>query len=319
VQYDFSNAVYPSVIIPVSDTATNYVQFFLKGSEIPLLLFRKPDSNGIRYSPAFPLEQGNSYEIVTRPNGGEKSVKSYVPALPLSPSPVKMVSYPITDQIPANVLQFHLTFSKAMMQDLAAYEKISLVNQEGEEVERPWRHKSDWSFDGKHLAIMIHPANVKRGIGHTNSVFEIGKTYQIRLDRKLVALDGSVANPQVVKEFVVVENDYNVPQLLSASIEAEVNGVDLVFDDAMDYGTLRNGVVVKDAKGRPIPTQLQVKSDYTYRLLFSADHKTPATLEIDPVVSDLAFNSLTRTFEVSNSEEIASEFVLRLPVQPDEK
>ncbi len=258
--------------------------------------------------------------------GGDTLKTEYAtPATPKDISaPAVAEIYPLADTVPANILMFHATFTKPMVEDAQAYKQIKLLDENGAEKQMVWRHKSNWTNDGKHLVLMLHPGRVKRGIHYFeegDKLFEEGKKYTLVITSVLRDRDNQPLEKEFTKTFVVATADRAIPLLKQQSLIVPKGGtqqpLEVVFDDRMDYGTMQIGLEVTNSKGEKIEGATYPINDRVWAFV-PAKHwiATEYKLLLNTYVTDLSGNHLTRRFEEEDIEEMKQRQTIGLSFFP---
>lgn len=307
IDIDLSDSVFPRISIQTERInepgIVNRVRLYIqndKGAAKQHVLLQSEHKNGILvFTPVFPLQRGNTYRIQIDWFGREiDRIFNCEPITSLDTSPLNIETYPITDKIPQNVLQFHLVFSEPMIRVLDAYEKVEIRDSNGKVLPYMWREKSDWNENGTHLALMVHPGRVKRGIsfqGKEHSPFIPGQSYTLVLTSPLRTVSGRTTTTQVLKVFTSVSNDYKLPKIVSKGFDSSKLGYYVQFNEAMDFGTVVNGLHLKK-HGEYLKLMPESEDDHTW--IFITKNTIPSSqMHVEEIVSDLSANRLHRLFE----------------------
>ncbi|MBO6517567.1 MAG: hypothetical protein JJ975_13555 [Bacteroidia bacterium] len=283
-----------------------------------VLLESVAQDQGWLVRPSVALLEDNMYEISVTWDGKLYTRMWGVKKEPGRPN-VKAVVYPLSEQIPENTLQFHIQFSQSMVQNPRAYELFQVLDSSRKPLQTLWRQKSEWNQDGTHLALMIHPGRVKRGIeylGDSLALFRPGESYTLVLVDTIRAEIGQAMTPQRLKQFRVKEFDSKVPQLLSYGA-AQDSGYFVSFNEAMDYGTMCYGVSMYDKDNNRLKFTCTTANDSTWEIqLDYPKNVEPSILKLEDYVSDVCANRMSRTFEVRNSDAIREDSSVRLYLDP---
>lgn len=265
------------------------------------------------FNPRQPLGANMQFAVLHIIGGDTLKIEYATPATPKDISaPAVAGIYPLADTVPSNILMFHVAFTKPMVEDVQTYKQIKLLDEKGAEKEMVWRHKSNWTNDGKHLVLMLHPGRVKRGIHYfekEDKLFEEGKKYTLVITSVLRDRDNQPLEKEFTKTFVVATADRAIPLFKQQSLIVPKVGtqqpLEVVFDDRMDYGTMQIGLEVTDSKGNKVEGFVQPINDRVWAFVpakpwHAAEHK----LLLNTYVTDLSGNHLTRRFEEEDIEEM---------------
>lgn len=266
---------------------------------------RSPD--GLELKPAFRLEPGFVYRARLRLPDGEVLEKTYrVP--PADPSPVPKVAriLPASNRLPANLLKFYIEFSQPMREGRAIFDQIHLRNEDGMEVEAPWRRQELWSNDGRRLALWIHPGRIKRGVNLRETMGPVllpGQRYRLVIDGGVRSAVGRPLGRDVVKEFATLDEDHVMPDPRRWELRLPRAGtreaLRVTADECLDWALLHRCQWLEDAGGEKLAGELRVGSDgaswsWTPKQTWRAGNYD---LCVDEWLEDLAGNTPARPFE----------------------
>jgi len=138
----------------------------------------------LTFTPRFALAPGARYRITD----GGRSIDHQVPALGATPvATVKTVS-PSSEEVPANLLKFYLTFTHPMREGREIFTHIHLLDEAGQPLEAPWRDTELWADNARRLTLWIHPGRVKRGVNlreELGPVLRVGARYTLVVETAL--------------------------------------------------------------------------------------------------------------------------------------
>lgn len=328
VDIDISNNRQPVITIFTTDELNEHdvisrVRVRLEDSNAKdnpgVLLNCQVQSGGYVITPSVMLHPLNSYVVSVNWNGKlyEQHIRPNDSIMGANVN-VSIECFPMSAEVPMNILQFHVLFSQPMMRDYEAYTKIQIVDAQGDTLPKIWREKSDWSNDRKHLALMIHPGRVKHGIvylGDEGPLFKPGESYSLILTQPLMVEGGTFIQPRLLKKFAATDADTSLPSHLNYTWNSEKMVFEITFSEPMDFGTLRNGIQLRDSSGDLLFGQLSTSDDkqWTYTLSNKL-HQQPKHVELEKFISDLASNRFNRPFEVKKIEDILLDEKLELPL-----
>jgi hypothetical protein len=265
------------------------------------------------YTPRQPLGAGMQFAVKVFGNGDTITQKITTPNyLASAANPQVAAIYPLTNEIPVNILMFHVVFTEPMVESAQAYKQIKLLNEKGEEKQFVWRHKSNWTSDGKHLVMMLHPGRVKRDIRYFEEgdiLFEPGKKYTLVVTATLLGRNNRMLEKEFTKQFTIVAPDRVMPvfddKKLAAPKANTNQPVKLLFNEGMDYGTLLIGLDVKSKTGKNVEGEITANSDSSWSFIPVLPWEAGTyTVQLNDYTSDIAGNHLTRRFEETDAEEM---------------
>jgi len=283
---------------------------FLKSPEgisrIPVTGHYSKTNNVLSFQPLVKL--GNNLHFIIKyatPEGTILQSEYRTPkAVVLYKNPPEVADiYPVSDNIPENILCFHVLFDRPMAQDPEAYKKARIIHN-GTEVPLVWKHTAYWTHGGKLLVLMVHPGRVKRGISYLGKAFEIGQTYTLLIEKEIQDPQGRILTEQVEKHFTIGKADHKIPKLRKGHITfpetPDSSPITLTFSEAMDFACMVEGVEVLDANNNLLPISISHIDDERYEIRPEKSW-SPGTyqLVLKPVVGDLCGNRFHKKFETT--------------------
>lgn len=284
----------------------------------------------LRFTPRFPFDAGQRYEVVFDPSslpsarGRSASIPSpvvraivEVPALDREPSTRVAAVYPTGPEVPENHLRLYIVFSAPMGLG-SGNPHVRLLDERGEPVADAFLPLDVdlWNADRTRYTILYDPGRVKRGI-RPNA--ELGRP--LSADRRYtLAIDAAwrdAAGQPLVAPF---RREFRVGPPRERALDPAAWRLDLPAGDTrdslavrfpvpLDYGLLQSALRVRTGEGRPLAGEIRVEQGETrwtftprapwrageYRLVAAA------TLE------DVAGNRIGRPFEVDAAGARGSE------------
>lgn len=288
------------------------------------------EAGSLTFRPRFGLSSGQSYQAeFYSPLSDQGTIHAMlqVPAAPLAEAAKVDAIYPSISELPQNVLRFYLHFS-APMQQGNVYRYIDISHENGEQLAFPFLELSEelWDRPGTRLTLLLDPGRVKRGLvprEEDGAIFEIGRKYRLTVRSEWLDAQGSPLGKETTKEFTVTKEDFSQPmprdwkiviplQALTpealkpttANSPASRNSLHVIFPDPLDHALLGHCLEVKDSSGKVVPGNVLI-ADEERRWIFTPDAAWRAgeyKLHIDPILEDVAGNSIARPFEVDLSK-----------------
>ncbi|HLG02287.1 MAG TPA: hypothetical protein VI731_01750 [Bacteroidia bacterium] len=252
---------------------------------------------------------------------------SAAPAIP--PAEVVQI-YPFANELPANILLFHVEFSQTMLDDINAYQRVKIFDSKGVEKPMVWRQKSYWEKDRKVLVLMIHPGRVKRGINYFAELGEIflpGEEYTLVVGAGMQDAFMRPTTKEVVKKFRVVKDDRELPGIDYAAFRIPKantrQALEIRFSEGMDYVSIITGIKIRDTLSNAFVTGgfFNMDNDSTWKFIPEKPwKKTTHEVQFTKYVSDFASNFLHRPFEITSLDSLNED---KMPVkwrfEPGEK
>ena len=189
-------------------------------------------------------------------------------------------------------------------------DRITLHRQDESVVQGAFRETELWSPVGKRLTLWLHPGRQKTGVNLNTDegpVLRAGETHTL----KIAAYWRSTAGVQMGKETVftlaAVEADHTcpVPQrwLITAPKAGTRAPLTVAFDEALDPAMLHSALKIQSS-AETVSGAIQVASEAKSWSFTPAESWKPGphTLEIEPLLEDLAGNNLQHPFEVDRDQ-----------------
>lgn len=220
--------------------------------------------------------------------------------------------YPLSGELPANILYFVAEFDQRMKADPNAFRYVHVFAPNGEEIPNLWRQRSYWLEDGKLLVLMVHPGRVKRGIKFPIP-FEVGHEYSFVIDDSLKTISGGNLATPFEKKYVVVDHDYTTPEFSiveSLPTSGSNNALEFRFTEAICFAGVIDGLKIVNSEGRLIPGTFSTDSASESLVTFLPEEPWDEggyEIVVDQVVCDYSGNRLFRLFETKDPNELLLE------------
>jgi hypothetical protein len=288
----------------------------------PVLGAYDVDDDALRFTPAFPLDPGRSYDVRFEPSrvpgGSARALEPLastvsLPAATAAPSTTVARIYPTADVVPENLLRMYVEFS-APMGRKSGIEHMTLLNAAGKEIPDailPLDYEF-WSPDHRRFTVFFDPGRVKDGILPNR---EMGRPLEESGAMTLVvARDWRDAQGQPLKEeyrrtFRVAPADTKPIDPSAWTITpppARSRGpLEVTFPEPLDHGLLMRALgVTRD--GAPLDGDIVVapgerRWTFTPKAPWQAGRYELLALDI---LEDLAGNQIGRAFEVDNFDTV---------------
>lgn len=280
----------------------------------------------VTFVPAFPFAQGVDYEAIfysaelalnpnevylPRMNASTLELKFKLEK-PASDPPKVVNIFPTANELPENLLRFHIEFSSSMTQG-EVIRRVHLVDEEGKEVEKALLVLDEelWDEDMRLVTVLLDPGRIKRGLRanlEMKAPLIAGKKYSLVVDPGWRNSEGEVTASQAVKTFSCYAADRERPVTSVWRLVAPATAVDplvIEAEETYDAVSLQNALVVTDALGNRVNGKITA-SERESVIYFTPDRpwsKEKYTVVVNPKLEDVAGNNLVRLFDTDITEK----------------
>lgn len=214
--------------------------------------------------------------------------------------------YPSGNIIPENLLKLHLAFSKPMSLG-EVYNKVKLLDANGELVEKPFLivDQEFWDDEMKMVTLLFDPGRVKRGLRpnlEMKPALKKGEEYTLIVEEGWKDIDGLPTARAFMKTFNCVSADRQSPVASSYHVVPplfETSPMVINLKESHDYILLTHAFKIFDGKGNRVEGTIMVKDNESSIEFVPKDPwlQTDYTIQINPLLEDLAGNNLNRLFD----------------------
>jgi hypothetical protein len=214
---------------------------------------------------------------------------------------------PTATEVPRNLLRFYILFSAPMSEGCAAGH-VRLVDDAGETMLGallPTEHEL-WDGSRRRLTVLLDPARIKRGLvthRQTGYPLQSGRSFRLVVDDGFRDALGIPLRAQAERRYEVgdeerrrVDPDGWVLTDLRASTMQPLH---VAFDRSLDHGLLARCLRVVGPDGGPVDGTPEIGPQERSWQLVPRQPWAPAShqLVVDPILEDLAGNSVSRVFD----------------------
>ncbi len=282
-------------------------------------------ADALRFTPRFPFDAGQRYEVVFDPSSlpsargrsagaPSRALRTMVevPAPDREPSTRVVAVYPTGPEVPENHLRLYVVFSAPMGLG-GGGEHVRLLDEHGRPLADPFLPLDVdlWNADRTRFTVLYDPGRVKRGIrpnAELGRPLEGGRRYTLVIDADWRDAAGQPLAAPFRREFRVGPARERALDPAAWRLDLPAPGtrdpLAVRFAVPLDYGLLQRALGVATGDGRPLAGTVRVERGETrwtftprapwrpgeYRLVAAA------TLE------DVAGNRIGRAFEVDAAE-----------------
>jgi hypothetical protein len=272
---------------------------------------RFPFASNLEYEAIFYQEAlSNNYNEVYLPKAPSNTLR-LIFSISTSNEGIPMVTnvYPTADVLPENLLKLHITFSQSMTRG-EVYERVKIYDVYNKAIEKAFLIVDEelWDEEMKSITIMLDPGRVKRGL---RANLEMGaplhaeESYTLVIDKGWPDQFGNRTTNIVKKHFTCIAADRKKPDAQQWSFCIPTNRdspLTIDLKESFDIDLLLHTVRIKDKKGNLIRGTTSIL-DHETKLIFENDgawKNGDYTIEINPVLEDLAGNNMKRLFDKDN-------------------
>lgn len=280
------------------------------------------EGGALRFTPAFPLNEGRQYDVRFDPSGvpgaGEAAAAPIVasvgrPASTAVPSTVVARIYPTGDMVPENLLRMYVEFSGPMGRK-SGLEYMKVLNKAGVEIPGailPLDYEF-WSPDHKRFTIFFDPGRVKEGILPNREMgrpLTYGGAMTLVVSREWRDENGLPLTEDFRRTFRVASADARPLDTATWRIRPPAaggrTGVVVTFPEPLDHGLMMRALGIRRGD-QPVEGEIVVDRNETRWTFTPAEPwQTGAynLLALD-ILEDLAGNQIGRAFEVDNFDTV---------------
>lgn len=289
------------------ETSGKAMRVFRGESQTPLFGSVTQQGGRLRFTPALPLAAGEAYRVEVQNADGGSSTQTlrFEKARAEAPT-VRMSPFPAV--LPANALKLYLHFSQPMEQGVFM-DLITLQRQDGSTVHGAFRETELWSPDGKRLTLWLHPGRQKTGVNLNRDegpVLIEGEEHLLKVSAAWRSSAGTPLSQDAAFSITAGAVDHDCPDPASWKISPPTAGTQkplvISFNEGMDPAMLSSALRVQRAK-TTLHGTVTVAGDARQWSFGPAQPWQPGahTLEIDPLLEDLAGNNLQHPFEMDRA------------------
>jgi hypothetical protein len=285
-----------------------------KSAAAPLLGAYALNGDAVTFQPRFALRPGFTYRATFKFDDTTKDAIDAVVEIPAEaprPAATVVAVYPSGDKLPENLLKFYIHFTAPMSRG-EAYERLHILNVTDpaapREVPDAFLRLGEelWDASGMRFTLLFDPGRIKRGLTpnmEEGAPLLAGRRYALVVDRDWRDAHGQPLAASFRKEFLVTPFDDGQPDPQDWRFAYPDAGTTeplvISLPEPLDHALLEHALTVRAPSGRAVDGKITiVENEVTWVLV--PDQPWPAgeyQLAIDPILEDLAGNSVGRAFE----------------------
>jgi hypothetical protein len=270
------------------------------------------DDDGVWFIPRFPFIAGTSYSLLVQTDEhhavGPELWTIERPARVGAPTTDVVEIYPSADVVPLNLLKLYVHFSAPMSEGWALRAVRVRRADTGAQLEGVFLPMEPELWDPGHrrLTLLLDPGRIKRGlVPHEEAGYPLVEGVPI-----VVSIDLEFRDAAGRPLRAAFERRYEVGPAVRTRVDpahwewetpaaGAVDPLVVAFDRPLDQALLEHCLEVFDGSGAPVPGQhVTGRSERTWRFEPESPWRAgPYALRVDPVLEDLAGNSVVRVFD----------------------
>lgn len=262
------------------------------------------DGADLCFVPRFPFIAGVPYLAVI--NGAVTGV--LLRPRPNRPATTEVLSIcPTATEVPRNLLRLYVEFSAPMSEGYAA-SHIRVLTDRGEDLIGALLPTEHELWDGAHrrLTVLLDPARIKRGlVPHSQAGYalEFGKSCRVVVDTGFLDADGVELHATAERRYDIGPDERRHVDPADWTLTLPPNNtrepLDIRFDRPLDHGLLARCLQVVGPDNRRVDGAAAIRAEArSWRFIPDAAW-APGRHEllVDPILEDLAGNSVSRIFD----------------------
>jgi hypothetical protein len=273
------------------------------------------DGDTTVFVPRYPFVAGMSY-VISAAGGSVVLEQSTV----VTASEASVVAiYPTSSVVPQNLLRIYVEFSRPMSEGYAR-SCIRLADVDGTLQGALLDTEYElWDSARRRLTVLLDPGRIKQGLADHEAAgypLQVGQRFRIVVDAGFLDATGA---PLVTS----AERLWSVGEVLDTRVSPELwtvrassTGLSVTFDRPLDHGLLARCLRVLDPSGTPVPGDARGEDD---TWIFTPTEEWAVgehSIRIDPVLEDVAGNSVQRVFDRPVDDDDAGAVTTSIPFIP---
>jgi hypothetical protein len=276
------------------------------GRELPAMAGRLVrDGNDVCFVPRFPFVAGTSYTVTV----AGAAVAVLTRTRPDRPAVTEVLAiYPTAAEVPRNLLRFYIWFSAAMSEGYAARHVRLVDAARGDPLDGALLPVAGelWSGDRRRLTVLLDPARIKRGLAAHRQIgypLRTAEPFRIVVDDGFRDALGRPLRGAADRRYAVGADERRRVDPGAWTISAPAAGarapLEVTFDRPLDHGLLARCLHVTGPDGQPVAGLPEPGPEERSWRLTPREGWAPGPhrLVVDPVLEDLAGNSVSRVFD----------------------
>jgi hypothetical protein len=262
------------------------------------------DGDDLCFVPRFPFVGGTTYTVAV---DGAAAATLVRPRVDSPPGTEVVAIHPTATRVPRNLLRCYVSFSAPMSEGDAA-RHVGLVDDDGETMLGallPTEHEL-WDAERRRLTVLLDPARIKRGLaGHRQLGYPLrpGEPFRFVVDEGFRDATGRPLRAPANRRYEVGDDERRLVDAHQWSLDIPASGTTkaliVEFDRPLDHALLARCLRVLAPDGTPVAGTPHIgPEERSWRFSpLGRWASAPHRLVIDPVLEDVAGNSVSRVFD----------------------
>ncbi len=273
------------------------------------------EDDSVRFVPRFPFLDARAYTVLVHPSllddGRDDGFVAHTLRRPArTGAPITHVTeiWPTAAAVPRNALRMYVLFSAPMSEGFAdAHVRVRDARRGGhiEQALLPMQPEL-WDRRRQRLTVLLDPARIKRGlVPHQEAGYalRVGVPVELVVDEGFLDAQGRRLIEPASRRYEIGEDVRAIVNPTTWRVTLPQAGTAdpllVEFDRPLDHALLERCIVVATTDGQPLPGRSETqKGETAWR--FQPQRPWPGEalhLAVDPVLEDVAGNSVARIFD----------------------
>lgn len=273
---------------------------------LPMLGTYRVEEGLIRFSPRYPLLEGQAYTAVLDLGPPRISAFFDIPRPPAPPARVTHI-YPSAAVLPEDLLRFYIYFS-APMREGEALKHVHLLGEGGQEVQGVFLDPREelWAPTMTRLTLLLDPGRVKSGLGAHGQLGRAlcaGERYRLVVDQTFRDARGEALESSFEKRFLVASAGGAPPAVsrwtLAAPRARTRAPLTVRFPAPLDHALLASSVSIRAPHAGELAGEITLDQEETALRFHPREPWEPGrySLDVDGRLEDVAGNNLYGLFD----------------------
>ncbi len=270
----------------------------------------------VAFHPRFPFVGGIRYTVLVRPvarSGPSQTLRiERMPRFREATAEVIEI-FPSAAELPANHLRFYIEFSAPMAEGYASTEIRMNDTRTGASIDDAILDMSPelWSGDRRRLTVFLEPGRIKRGLSpnlQAGNPIDAGSEISLTVDAAFRDVNGAPLRQGFTRRYRIgppVRRRVD-PRAWTIAEPTSQGQLVINFDRPLDAALAKRCLTVHDASGQFLRGATSLDPGETVWTFTPAEGWKAGTyrLEVNPLIEDLAGNSVSRVFDRDLTEEL---------------